>query len=112
MTSKGDFEKSKKFDDGNERKLQKFNSSFPENTKEGFKTEALPAIWENKEEFNDLMNKSSDDMKKLASIIDSTDNVKTALKEMMWGNCKTCHECLEIEVRSFSFYPKRAPLLD
>ena len=29
LTSKGDFEKSKKFDDGNERKLYKFNSSFP-----------------------------------------------------------------------------------
>jgi len=25
---------------------------FPENTKEGFKTEALPSIWENKDEFN------------------------------------------------------------
>ena len=28
---------------------------FPENTKEGFKTEALPTIWENKDEFNALM---------------------------------------------------------
>ena len=37
------------------------------------------------------MKKSSDDMKKLASIIESTDNVKTALNQMMWGNCKTCH---------------------
>ena len=25
---------------------------FPDNTKEGFKTEALPSIWENKDEFN------------------------------------------------------------
>ena len=25
---------------------------FPENTQEGFKTEALPSIWENKDEFN------------------------------------------------------------
>ena len=31
---------------------------FPENTKEGFKTEALPSIWENKKEFNDLMKKA------------------------------------------------------
>jgi cytochrome c556 len=35
---------------------------FPENTKEGFKTEALPSIWENKDEFNALMQKASDDM--------------------------------------------------
>ena len=28
---------------------------FPENTQEGFKTEALPSIWENKDEFNALM---------------------------------------------------------
>ena len=33
---------------------------FPENTKEGFKTEALPTIWENKDEFNALMKKASD----------------------------------------------------
>ena len=32
---------------------------FPENTKEGFKTEALPSIWENKDEFNALMQKAS-----------------------------------------------------
>ena len=30
---------------------------FPENTKEGFKTGALPSIWENKDEFNALMQK-------------------------------------------------------
>ena len=30
---------------------------FPENTKEGFNTEALPSIWENKDEFNALMQK-------------------------------------------------------
>ena len=35
---------------------------FPENTKEGFKTEALPSIWEKKDEFNALMQKASDDM--------------------------------------------------
>ena len=31
---------------------------FPENTQEGFKTGALPTIWENKDEFNALMQKS------------------------------------------------------
>ena len=91
LTSKGDFEKAKNLMMEMSENYINLIPLFPENTRQGFKTEALPAIWENKEEFNDLMKKSSDDMKKLASIIDSTDNVKTALKEMMWGNCKTCH---------------------
>ena len=43
---------------------------FPENTKEGFKTGALPSIWENKDEFNALMKKASDDMIKLAKAIE------------------------------------------
>ena len=64
---------------------------FPDNTKEGFKTEALPSIWENKDEFNDLMKKSSNDMIKLASIIENTDDVKASLGKLMWGNCKACH---------------------
>ena len=32
---------------------------FPDNTKEGFKTEALPTVWSYKEGFNMLMKKSS-----------------------------------------------------
>ena len=32
---------------------------FPENTKEGFKTEALPSIWENSDEFVTLMQKNA-----------------------------------------------------
>ena len=64
---------------------------FPENSKEGFKTEALPAIWENKEEFNNLMTKASDDMIELASIIETSNDINSSLKQLMWGNCKACH---------------------
>ena len=64
---------------------------FPDNTKEGFKTEALPIIWENNIEFNNLMTKSSNDMIKLASIIESSDDVRGALGKLMWSNCKACH---------------------
>ena len=64
---------------------------FPDNTKEGFKTEALPTIWENKDEFNELMTKSSNDMIKLASIIEDSEDIKASLGKMMWGNCKACH---------------------
>ena len=64
---------------------------FPENTKEGFKTEALPSIWENKKEFNDLMKKASDDMIKLAGAIDTAEDLKAIQKELMWSNCSACH---------------------
>jgi len=64
---------------------------FPDNTKEGFKTEALPSIWENKDEFNVLMQKASDDMIKLASAIETADNLAAAQKKLMWSNCSACH---------------------
>ena len=89
--SKNDFEKAKSlmFDmSENYKDLLKY---FPENTKVGFKTEALPAIWENKAEFNSLMTKSSNDMIELASIIESSDDVKNTMGKLMWGNCKACH---------------------
>lgn len=64
---------------------------FPENTKEGFKTEALPSIWENKDEFNALMQKASDDMIKLAKAIETAEDLRAAQKELMWSNCTACH---------------------
>ena len=64
---------------------------FPENTKEGFKTEALPSIWENKKEFNDLMKKASDDMIKLVEAIDTAEDLRAVQKKFMWSNCSACH---------------------
>ena len=65
---------------------------FPDNTKEGFNTEALPSIWENKDEFNALMQKASDDMIKLASAIDTAEDLSAAQKDLMWSNCSACHD--------------------
>ena len=64
---------------------------FPDNTKEGFKTEALPSIWENKKEFNELMKKASDDMIKLAEAIDTAEDLRAVQKKLMWSNCSACH---------------------
>ena len=64
---------------------------FPDDTKEGFKTKALPSIWENKDEFNNLIKKSSTDMIELIKVIDSSDDVKATLQKFMWANCKACH---------------------
>ena len=70
---------------------------FPENTKEGFKTEALPSIWENKDEFNALMQKASDDMLKLAKAIDTSDDLGAIQKKLMWSNCSACHNRFRAE---------------
>ena len=70
---------------------------FPENSKEGFKTEALPSIWENKDEFNALMQKASDDMIKLAKAIDTAEDLRAIQKELMWSNCSACHNRFRAE---------------
>jgi len=70
---------------------------FPENSKEGFKTEALPSIWENKDEFNALMQKASDDMIKLAKAIDTAEDLRAVQKDLMWNNCSTCHNRFRAE---------------
>ena len=70
---------------------------FPDNTKEGFKTEALPSIWENKDEFNALMQKASGDMIKLAKAIDTAEDLRAVQKELMWGNCSACHNRFRAE---------------
>ena len=70
---------------------------FPDNTKEGFKTEALPSIWENKDQFNALMQKASDDMIKLAKAIDTAEDLRAVQKELMWSNCSACHNRFRAE---------------
>ena len=70
---------------------------FPENSKEGFKTEALPSIWENKDEFNALMQKASDDMIKLAKAIDAAEDLRAVQKDLMWNNCSACHNRFRAE---------------
>ena len=70
---------------------------FPDNTKEGFKTEALPSIWENKDEFNALMQKASDDMIRLAKAIDTAEDLRAIQKKLMWSNCSSCHNKFRAE---------------
>ena len=91
FASKGEFEKAKNLMIEMSENYKSLLEYFPENSKEGFKTEALPAIWENKDEFNNLMTKSSNDMIKLTQIIENSDDVKGTLGKLMWANCKACH---------------------
>mgnify|MGYP001502387152 FL=1 len=86
-----EFEEAKKFMKEMTENYETLLNYFPENTKEGFNTEALPSIWENKDEFNVLMQKSADDMKQLAAVIEDTDDLRGAIQQYMWSNCKACH---------------------
>ena len=70
---------------------------FPENSKEGFGTEALPSIWENKDEFNLLMTKASSNMIELMSVIDGAEDVRATLGKYMWSSCKSCHSRFRAE---------------
>ena len=64
---------------------------FPENSKEGYGTEALPIIWEEKDAFNELMQKAADDMLQLAKVMEEVDDIQATYKKLMWANCNACH---------------------
>ena len=91
LASKDEFEKAKTLMIEMSENYKTLIEYFPGNTKEGFKTEALPIIWENKDELNALMTKSSNDMIQLTKIIETSDDVKSTLGKFMWSNCKACH---------------------
>ena len=91
FASKGDFERAKSLMLEMSENYKNLLEYFPENSKEGFKTEALPAIWENKDEFNNLMTKSSNDMIQLTKIVETSEDIKGTLGKLMWSNCKACH---------------------
>jgi cytochrome c556 len=91
VSSKGDFEKAKKLMIEMSENYKVLIDLFPENTEDEFGTEALPTVWEEKDAFNALMTKASEDMIKLISVIEDADDVRGTLKQFMWSNCKACH---------------------
>ena len=91
LSSSGDFDEAKELMLEMSENYKALLEMFPDNTKEGFKTEVTPLVWEEKDKFNSLMEKSSNDMIKLVSVIEETDNVRGVLGQLMWGNCKACH---------------------
>ena len=90
FASKGEFDEAKTLMIEMSENYKNLIKYFPENSKEGFKTEALPSIWENKDEFNALMTKSSNDMIQLTKIIETSDDVRSTLGKFR-ANCKACH---------------------
>ena len=97
VQSSGDFDGAKKLMLEMSENYKTLLKMFPDNTKEGFKTEVTPLIWEEKDKFNSLMEKSSNDMIELASIIENSDNIRGVIGKLMWSNCKACHSKYRVE---------------
>ncbi|MDB4070293.1 cytochrome c [Candidatus Pelagibacter sp.] len=97
LASNGDIDEAKKLMIEMSDNYKRLLDLFPENSKVGFKTEALPAIWENKDEFNLLMTKASTNMIELTSVIDGAEDVRVTLGKYMWSSCKSCHSRFRAE---------------
>ena len=97
LSSSGDFDAAKKLMLQMSENYKALLEMFPDNTKEGFKKEVTPLVWQDKDKYNSLMQKSSNDMIKLTSIIEETDNIKGTLGQLMWANCKACHSKYRVE---------------
>ena len=91
LVSNGDIDGAKKLMIEMSDNYKRLLDLFPENSKEGFGTEALPSIWENKDEFNLLMTKASSNMIELTSVVDEAEDMKATLGKYMWSSCKSCH---------------------
>ena len=97
LASNGDIDDAKKLMIEMSDNYKSLLDLFPKNSKVGFGTEALPSIWENKDEFNLLMTKASSNMIELTFVIDETENMKATLGKYMWSSCKSCHSKFRAE---------------
>jgi cytochrome c556 len=100
LASNGDIDEAKKLMIEMSDNYKRLLDLFPKNSKVGFGTEALPSIWENKNEFNLLMTKASTNMIELTSVIsviDETEDMKATLGKYMWSSCKSCHSKFRAE---------------
>jgi cytochrome c556 len=64
---------------------------FPDDSKVGEDTEALPAIWENKADVESRFKKLGEDAKKAEAGITDQASFETQFKDVM-GNCGGCHK--------------------
>ena len=64
---------------------------FPDDSKTGGDTEALPKIWENKADFESRYKKLADDAKTAEAAIKDEDTFPDAWKAVV-GNCSGCHK--------------------
>jgi len=65
---------------------------FPDNSKTGGDTAALPAIWENKADFEARLAKFGKDAKAAESAVKDVDSFKSTWGGLLKDNCGGCHE--------------------
>jgi len=65
---------------------------FPENSKKGGKTEALPAIWKNKADFEARLAKFGADAKAAQDEVKDLATFKAVWSGLIRKNCSACHE--------------------
>jgi cytochrome c556 len=64
---------------------------FPDDSKTGAKTEALPRIWEEKTRFSSIYAKLGDDAAAALTAINDEASFKANMGKVL-GNCKACHD--------------------
>jgi len=69
---------------------EKVGALFPENSKDDPKTEALPAIWQNKEKFNSIRSKLHQDAQTAMTSIKDEASFKAEMPKVL-QNCGGCH---------------------
>ena len=91
---KGDIDKLKNLSVKMSQNYEKLIDLFPDNSKSGYDTEALPTIWIFKDDFNNLMVESSTKAKKFTEIASTLlgAELKEEQKKLIWSSCKSCHD--------------------
>ena len=91
---KGDIDKVKNLSVKMSQNYEKLIDLFPDNSKSGYDTEALPTIWIFKDDFNTLMIESSTKAKKFTEIASTLlgAELKEEQKKLIWSSCKSCHD--------------------
>ena len=91
---KGDIDKVKNLSVKMSQNYEKLIDLFPDNSKSGYDTEALPTIWIFKDDFNNLMIESSTKAKKFTELASTLlgAELKEEQKKLIWSSCKSCHD--------------------
>jgi cytochrome c556 len=71
--------------------VKKLPSLFPDDSKTGHKTEALPRIWDEKPKFEALYEKLGKDAEAAKASITDEASLKAAYPKVL-GDCKACHD--------------------
>jgi cytochrome c556 len=71
---------------------EKAPALFPDNSKTGGKTEALPAIWKNKADFEARLAKFGADAKAAQADVKDLATFKALWADLIRKNCTGCHE--------------------